>query len=369
MKITAITTLLISLITFNSCKKDSPNDIGSSPGGDSGVYAVYSRGGQWRKREAFLWKDEIQTDLSNKLPIFSASGTNLYTTAVAVSSTGDVYIAGAECLKVRQDVSFSSDFIDSCYTVLWKNGVKKYLNAVPVERWFMKGQDVDMALNSNNDVFVLGRDGAADAGGYSIWKNETKIFDIEDLNADVYKIFAKGNDVYVCGKTILGSLPVAAVWKNGVLQTLNSNVESTAVSVSDNNDVYVGLRDGKLFKNNTAQTALLSTAGNTASYISDISCVGNDVYILGYTLGGETIIWKNGTQLYKLTSAIAEYNFVDMLSVFVSGSDVYTSGVLSNSNTSTGGPSAAVIYKNGSLYKTMFNGVGYLIHASSVFVK
>ncbi|MBX7156548.1 MAG: hypothetical protein K1X91_16450 [Bacteriodetes bacterium] len=90
---------------------------------------------------------------------------------------------------------------------------------------------------------------------------------------------------------------------------------------------------------------------------------------MGYTLGGETIIWKNGTQLYKLTSAIAEYNFVDMLSVFVSGSDVYTSGVLSNSNTSTGGPSAAVIYKNGSLYKTMFNGVGYLIHASSVFVK
>lgn len=363
--------LFVFVITsgFLCSKEDSPADPNPNPpGGGSGVYAVYSKGGQWRDRKAFLWKDETQTDLSNKTPAFSQTGTNLYTTAVAVSSAGDVYVAGGECLKVRAGSGYT-EFIDSCYTVLWKNGVKQQLNSVPVERWFMKGEDVDLALNSNNDVFVLGRDGAANAGDYSVWKNGTKAFDINDINADVSKLFAKGNDVYVCGKTITSG-PVAALWKNGVLQTLNGNAPALAVYVSDNNDVYVGLSDGKLLKNNTVQTALRSALNNTVTFIRDIVCAGNDVYVLGYCAAGdETIIWKNGTQLYKLTSSIAAYNYLGLQSLFVSGTDVYASGVLSNAATATGGPSAAVIYKNGTLYKNMYDGVGYLVDAPSVFVK
>lgn len=339
------------------------------PAGGSGVYAVYSRGGQWRDRKAFLWKDDIQTDLSNKSPLFSTSGTNLYTTAVAVSSSGDLYVAGGECLRVRAGTGYT-EFIDSCYTVLWKNGVKQNLNSVPVPRWFMKGEDVDLALNSNNDVFVLGKDGAVNAGAYSVWKNGTKAFDINDNNAEVSRLFAKGNDVYVCGETIVSGPPVAALWKNGVLQTLNGNTQALAVFVADNNDVYIGLADGKLLKNNVVQTTLRSSLNNAATYIRDIVGSGSDVYVLGYcAAGNETIIWKNGVQLYKPSSPVATYNILGLQSLFVIGSDVYASGVLSNASTASGGPSAAVIYKNGVLFKTMYDGTGFLVDAPAVFVK
>lgn len=365
--------LFVFVITsgFLCSKEDSSADPNPNPpGGGSGVYAVYSKGGQWRDRKAFLWKDETQTDLSNKTPAFSQTGTNLYTTAVAVSSAGDVYVAGGECLKVRQDITYGSEFVDSCYTVLWKNGVKQNLNSVPVERWFMKGLDVDMALNGNDDVFVLGRDGAPNAGEYSVWKNGNKIFDIKDTDADVSKIFAKNSDVYVCGKTTSGGATVASLWKNGTLQVLNGNAWASTVCVSDNNEVYVGLADGKLLKNNTVQTSLRSLAGKTASYIAEIVCSGADVFVLGYCAAGdETIIWKNGTQLYKITSPIPAYNYVGLYSLSISGGDVYASGVLSNASTSSGGPSAAVIFKNGTLYKTLFDGNGILVDAPSVFVK
>lgn len=372
MKRISILVLTLGLLILNSCKKDESTDSGNPPGGGggsgSGVYTVYTTGGQWRNRSAYFWKDDVLTDLTNQNPYFDSTGTNIYLTSIAVSSTGDVYIAGGECLKVRQDISFSFDFIDSCYTVLWKNGVKQYLNSTPVERWFMRGEDVDLALNSNNDVFVLGRDGAAGAGLYSIWKNGSRIIDINDIDANVEKLFAKGNDVYACGTIGVSGSQTSALWKNGVLQLLNGNVYSSSVFVSDNDDVYVGLGDGTILKNNVVQTPLQSDIGTDASEIKDIFCKGNDVYVLGYA-GGECIVWKNGTQLYKHSSQIPAYDFVRMQSVFISGNDVYVSGVLSNINTSSGGSSAAVIYKNGTLYKTLFDGNGILIDAPSVFVK
>lgn len=366
MKANSFIILTFILIIISGCNKnDRLDDEDNQPQSGNGVYAVYSNGGQWANRKAYLWKDEVQTNLSNQ-----SQQSNLYVTAVAVSSTGDVYVAGGEGLTVRQDLPGASEFVDNVNTVLWKNGVKQNLNSSPVPRWFMKGKDVDLAINSNNDVFVLGRDGATNAGDYSIWKNGTRIIELSDnINLNIYpsKIAAKDNDVYVCGHTEGSSTPrKAALWKNGVLQNLNTTaLYANCVSVSDNNDVYVGLADGTYLKNNTTQAPLFSAAGNDANRIYDIVCVGTDVYTLGYTSGNETVIWKNGTPLYNLTTATTSYLNVYSQSLFISGNDVFTSGVLSGGGSST----AAVIFKNGTLYKTMYEGNGILVDAPSVFVK
>jgi len=234
----------------------------------------------------------------------------------------------------------------------------------------MKGQDVDLALNSADDVFVLGRDGAANAGEYSVWKNGNKIIDIKDVNANVNKLFAKGSDVYICGGTTINGQPKAAIWKNGTVQVINSSREAYTVSVSENNDLYVGLTDGTILKNNVVQPTLRSAAGNTISFTGKIFCSGTDVFVLGYCISGnETIVWKNGTQIFKITSPIAKYDLVQPQTLFVSGNDVYCSGILESLNSSSGGTAAAVIFKNGSLYKTLYEGVGYLVDAPSIFVK
>lgn len=363
MKTLNISALVLSVIIF-SCNKDENNEVPNAPAGN-GVYAVYSMGGQWANRKAFLWKDEVQTNLSNEI-----QQSNLYVTAVAVSSTGDVYVAGGEGLKLRQDYPNSHEYVDNVNTVLWKNGVKQKLNATPVPRWYFKGQDVDLAINSNDDVFVLGRDGSTDAGKYSVWKNGNRIIELHHNNANLYpyKIVAKENDIYVCGYIEGSSTPhQAALWKNGVLQNLNVGLYlyANCVSVSDNNDVYVGFDDGTLLKNNVAQTMLHSAAGNAAFSIEDIVCTGKDVYVLGYTTCLEWIIWKNGAQLYQLTPE-TPYTNLSAQSLFVSGDDVFTSCVLANSAST-----AAVIYKNGTLYKTMYNGNGFMLlaDAPSVFVK
>lgn len=364
--ITSITAVF--LLTLISCSKKEDN--GNTPGG-SGVYAVYSTGGQWHGRSAYLWKDEVQTDYSNKAPQFAASKTNLYLTGVAVSSTGDVYVAGGEGLKVRHDFPSSLEFVDSVHTVLWKNGIRQNLSTTASDLWFMEGQDVKLALNNNNDVFVLGRDGASGAGDYSVWKNGTRTIEINDSQAQVSDLFVKGNDVYVCGRTYNLSTGIynTALWKNGTDQALTGTSNANCGCVADNNDIYIGCNDGKLLKNNVVQPNLISATGNAATGIKDLVCVGSDVYVLGNALGGEHIVWKNGTQLYKLTISNPVYTYMYIQSLYVSGSDVYVTAVLENASTSSGGTSAAVIYKNGAVYKTMFDGNGALVDARSVFVK
>jgi hypothetical protein len=160
----------------------------------------------------------------------------------------------------------------------------------------------------------------------------------------------------------------SAWWKNGVKQAFNAPGAASSLFVSDNNDVYVGDLDGRIIKNGVIQSPLVSSSGNSATRIEDIFCKGNDVYVLGTTnTETESIIWKNGSQLYKLTSPVSTYPNIYVRSLFVSGSDVYVSARLSK----TGGvSSAAVLFKNGELYKTMFESThDHIVDAPSVFVK
>lgn len=365
MKRTSFIVLTFFFTILLGCdSNDSSDDQENPPGGGSGVYAVYSTGSQWADRSAFLWKDDVQTDLSNQ-----NQESNLYVTAVAVSSAGDVYVVGGEGLTARQDLPGSNEHVDNVNTVLWKNGVKQNLNATPVPRWFMKGQDVDLALNNSDDVFVLGKDGASNSGEYSIWKNGNRILEMDDSEGSISptKLFVKNNDVYVCGDIDDYPTPRRAVlWKNGVLMEVNSDSAfASCVYVSDANDVYLGLGNGTVMKNNAPQVILRSAGGNAANRVHDIFCKGTDVYVLGYTTANESIIWKNGTQLHQLTTASTAHQYVSAKSLFVMGDDVYTSAVL----TGDGSNSAAVIYKNGTLFKTMYNGNGILVDAPSVFVK
>lgn len=359
--------LFLVVLLFSCTKTDSPDDL--NPPDSGGIYATYNWGGQHRNRKAVLWKDGAETDLSNHDPAQSF-GTNLYTSAVAVSPTGDVYVAGCECYNERADILNLNEDFDSCFTVLWKNGVKQNLNANPIMRWFLEGDDTDLEINDNGDVFVLGRN-SDDVDVYSVWKNGNKIIDMDDV-FDVSDMFVRGNDVYVTGHKYDTFNFTAALWKNGALQNLSGNSKiAETVYVSANNDVYVGLynglNNGKLLKNNVEQT-LNVLPGNTINRINDIIGSGTEIYVLGYT-GGKGSIWKNGEQIYEIDNINGIYTSIDLQAIFVSGIDVYAYGVLTNSKSCCGGTSAVALWKNGEVYKTLYDDYGIFVQAPSIFVK
>jgi hypothetical protein len=172
----------------------------------------------------------------------------------------------------------------------------------------------------------------------TVWINGEVLYTLSD-STDLTKIstansiFVSGSDIYVAGDVASAdymgdglffvSSTVAAVWKNGVEQTLSDGVEYASMAQSvyvSGNDVYVAGLEGKMntrirvarvWKNNVVQT--LSDSA-TSSVANSVFVSGDDVYV-----AGSSILWKNGVKHYTTGSSGTS-------SVFVSGNDIYTTG-------------------------------------------
>ena len=187
-------------------------------------------------------------------------------------------------------------------------------------------------------------------------------------------MFVKGNDVYIIGME--GLVPgIPRLWKNGIAQPLpGTGSSATSVYVTANNDIYLGMNDGKLFKNNTEQMLALPT-GSKAVRIAGISVVGSDVYVLGKIANANSnkaVIWKNGVQLYELNYS-RSINYHYLYALYVSGGDIYATSTVTYdySQNAQEGTNVAVIWKNGEVYKDLIvlkNDRG-ILDVPSIFVK
>ncbi|MDR0793607.1 MAG: IPT/TIG domain-containing protein [Chitinophagaceae bacterium] len=169
--------------------------------------------------------------------------------------------------------------------------------------------------------------------------------------------------VYVCGYEKSGAAnSVAMYWKNGVAVSLTDgshNAQASSIYVSGS-DIYIagyennGTRNvAKYWKNGVA---VILTDGSSDASTGNIVVSGNDVYVAG-TIGSELTYWKNGTAMFTTNG------FTYVPSVYVSGSDVYMSGM----PTIAGYNNTAAYWKNGGTAVPLTNGI-YMAEVNSIVV-
>ncbi len=273
----------------------------------------------------------------------------------------------------RGGLNIYNELNGDCYTALWKNGIKQNLNGAPGKFWYVEDHDNFLRINKNGDVFVMGKSG--DYNERTIWKNGTVMYTFLQIR-DLYDLYVQGNDVYVLGSdTSYTQLYPKRLWKNGVPQTIPAvNTYPSSVLVTSNSDVYIGMGNGKLFKNNVEQP-LQAPTGSIIGTVVDIFEEDGNIYALGSrgtSFPYKSILWKNGIQLYELNYSKAT-NGIDVETIFVSGSDVYVYGsVTYNRITATNTSSQdVIIWKNGEVFKTLkfWKTCTGVIYAPSIFVK
>ena len=179
----------------------------------------------------------------------------------------------------------------------WKNG-----------KWVNLGATVKSIFVSGNDIYVCGSSMIP-----AYWKNSERIllpFLSENKVAYTYSIFVYSNDVYVCGKSKnnLG-VDAACYWKNGEiipLLSFDSKYDSSAASIFvSGKDVYVGgyIKNSYRFPTvagywkNGKWIELNPIDNKKSSEVSSIFVYGNDVYAGGYCRSSDGNIpgyWKNG---------------------------------------------------------------------------
>jgi hypothetical protein len=175
------------------------------------------------------------------------------------------------------------------------------------------------------------------------------------------------NDVYVAGsQNVTSGVYAVKLWKNGAATTLSTpghNASANTIFAANNNIYVGGYEDNGVFRsaliwNNNTSTNLLGFCYPSGSCTFDYSQVtsmyvsGSDVYAVGTSIKStgsyDSIMWKNGapTRISILPN-----------SIFVSNNDIYIAGRVGN---------YASIWKNGTITQ-LTNGVNQAF-ATSVFV-
>lgn len=184
-----------------------------------------------------------------------------------------------------------------------------------------------------------------DYGTSGVWKNEEMMYDQLDYANCIY--VSDNNDIYVAGR--IGKIPV--VWKNGkVLYELvdqYSEVNHIRTMYIDGDDLYLGgysLREYDWFfapivwKNGKR---LITYNGSKGKYlgISALRVYKGEVYAVcedQKISSNITSVWKNNQKLYDLPCSIAN-------TIYVSNNDVYVTGSTTSGNVNP----FIKIFKNG----------------------
>jgi len=271
----------------------------------------------------------------------------------------NVYVAGFE------------NVADNSVARLWKNGATQNLGGVSDGALRSAGtvqSEARSVFVSGNDVYVVGYDMILGMGikHARLWKNGV----LQNLQSEAYSdeataVFVSGSDVYVLGREEPSPLPPPTgwtfkVWKNGIAENFTvgtSYWQVNSIFVSDG-DVYVAgcvaISNGtavptlqaKLWKNGVEED-LVSSPNNSCA--NSVFVSGGDVYVAGYD-GNEAILWKNG-EVQNLTDGT---KWALASSVYISGSDVYVAGQDGNKATlwkngiaqSVAGDKDAVVYNS-----------------------
>lgn len=231
-----------------------------------------------------LVESATATTLTVKVPARAGSGPLVVNGVAAVNQFDyipTVYMTG-----------YMYDKDGNARATYWKNGVPTIISGVN-DRSF--GNDIVVV---NDDVYVAGSRSVGGMVSACWWKNGTEMpLDDEGYGSYAQGILAVGEDVYVAGYEVLPTGKTRAkYWKNG-----------NGVNVTD---------------------------GTSSDFAFDIAVSGQDIFVVGNSMhsNGNTVAtyWKNGTR-NQLTTGVSF-----AWTMFVSGTDVYTSGSIRNTGPGVG---------------------------------
>ena len=268
-------------------------------------------------------------------------------TAVTVSDTGDVYVAGsvaraagstnmavywkngapvaltdgtressAEAITVSGGHVYVAGYETDAWPVtvarLWKDGV-----ATPLTTGASKAVASSIAV-SGDDVYVAGYETETTEVApqqfmvvpvAKVWKNGVATTLTDGTNVGVANSVALfGGDVYVAGWEGPPGPGLAKVWKNGVLVALTDDVlgaQANAVTLRGSDVLAVGGQFNgrqnvpKIWTNGVA----VNLAADGTALAKAIAVAGTDVFVVGYD-GDAAVYWKNGTA-YRLSHPIS----------------------------------------------------------------
>jgi hypothetical protein len=346
--------LVVAILIINSCAKTNnpkapPKGTGTPPP-DTTVYIAGNIG-----TNAVLWKNGVPDTLSSTISTANQ---------VFVSGT-DVYVAGIS-QGILNSLTVAPDIASGQY-VYWKNGTQNNI-------------DTPQAIGHPGSVAIAGTD-VYYANGYA-WKNGAMI-SLPGIAAQptnngtgnngqgtVITNFAAGTDIYFAG---IDSLNNGVYWKNGNYNLAapyggrGTTLPLVSTMYVSGNDVYVGGMAVKAvyWLNGTANFLPPRSDGSFVSNFTSIFVSGTDVYTTGFLFPTQTpsgaflgpAYWKNGVENdLQVITPPGPFTFYTTTSVFVLGPDVYVAGFSSyypppyTTMTDT-----AVYWKNGvetSLHKT-----------------
>jgi hypothetical protein len=240
--------------------------------------------------------------------------------------------------------------------VLWKNGIPDTLSSTisTANQVLLSGTDVYVAGVSQGVLNSLATAPDIQSGQYVYWKNGIQ------NNIDTVQEIGHPGSVAVAGSDVYYSNGYA--WKNGAMillpgiaaQPTNSGTGNNGQGIVITNfalgtDVYFAgidsLNNGVYWKNgNYNLAAPYGGRGTTMPLVSCMYVSGSDVYVAG--MSDRAVYWLNGTA--NFLQPRPDMSFVSAVnSIFVSGTDVYTTGRLYPSETPAGLFLGAAYWKNG----------------------
>ena len=347
--------LILHLLVFLSCKKETPQPPDTTPAVPAEV-DVYVSGYVSDYGDTYYdvgyptyWKNgspvKIGRDFS---PDYGYSGGSALSIAV---SGNNLYAAGIGL--------FVGPYRIGTGVMFWKNGndVDVWGNSLTGEIYQLSSLAV-----SNYDVYMLGL-GTADNATY--FKNGSPIVLSNGAEGTMAtSIAVSGNDVYVAGISFNrnyyygGYNRMARYWKNGNPVKLTDGTKdayTTSIAVSGN-DVYVSGSEDSIAKYWKNGKPVNLTEGLTYADANSIAASGTNVYVAGTQWDGNIITNANGIT-YR--NPIAKYwkngkpvNLTDgskwavANSIAVSGNDVYVAGF--EEDVASSGNYVAKYWKNGS---------------------
>lgn len=230
---------------------------------------------------------------------------------------------------------------------------------------------------TNADIYFAGTATGTYPNNYpvaTLWKNgvpQTLPTDLSSKQSSANAVAVSGTDVYVAGD--IGGM--AAYWENGVFTNLGKTLykaysyqsKASAIAISGNDVYLAGYMDNKAaYWKNGALNLIARQDSNTVYQANAIAINGNDVYLGGYALevplGGSVIpsyqpvIWKNGvmTILPGSNSTGAMVN-----SLAINGNDVYAVGVTDK---------GATVWKNGEATLLPNGNIYYASTANAILI-
>ncbi|MGP1561581.1 MAG: hypothetical protein ACTTIC_05770 [Helicobacteraceae bacterium] len=245
--------------------------------------------------------------------------------------TGAGGTQGGETKNVEYDIYVAGKYNNK--VVYWKNSVETNVTDGTTNK-----NVTSMAVSASGDVYLAGYSyGETGMGKALYWKNGSE-FELTSENQDnkATSVVTNGDDFYISGlHKEIGGNAKSVYWKNGKggEVVLNSEWGSSANAIAFcNGHVYTaGFIDANDGSNNTkigywkdsTFTTYTTLASSTFS-VTSIAVDGDKVYVGGRN-GNKAVYWVDGKE-YNLTDGTTNGSAIS--SIFVSGGKVYAAGTI-----------------------------------------